>query len=64
MDTSREELLKQLSALDFTIIELNLYLNTHPHDRNALMKHNTGVAQAKMVRAEYERRFGSLTADY
>ena len=50
MDTSREELLKQLSALDFTIIELNLYLNTHPHDRNALIKkHNTAVAQAKML---------------
>jgi spore coat protein JB len=64
MDASREELLKQLSALDFTVIELNLFLNTHPRDRNALMKYNTAVEQAKMLRMEFERRYGPLTAYY
>lgn len=30
---NRNELLKQLTALDFMAVDLQLYLDTHPNDR-------------------------------
>ncbi|PYG89956.1 spore coat protein JB [Ruminiclostridium sufflavum DSM 19573] len=59
---SRDELLLKLSALDFYAIDLHLYLNTHPRDREALAKYNTVVREAKALREEFERNYGMLSA--
>ena len=42
MDISRDrlELLKEIMAVDFSLVELNLYLDTHPLDQRALRLHN------------------------
>ncbi len=61
-DMSRDEMLKRLTALDFYIIDLHLYLNTHPGDREAIMKHNAVVQEARELREEYERMYGPLLA--
>ena len=34
----KENLLKNIMSLDFSINDLSLYLDTHPDDRNALDK--------------------------
>ena len=34
--TSRQKLLKEISLVDFAIVELNLYLDTHPDDVDAV----------------------------
>jgi spore coat protein JB len=60
---SRDELLAQLSAADFYLIELNLYLNTHPTDAEAISLRNTMVKKAKELREEYERSYGMLLAN-
>lgn len=62
MDMNRDELIRQVMAADFTIIDLNLYLNTHPCDQRALVLYNNAVKNAKMLRENYERMFGPLTA--
>ncbi|NLY43875.1 MAG: spore coat protein CotJB [Clostridiaceae bacterium] len=62
MDMNRDELLKQIMALDFTIVDLNLYLNTHPYDQNALMRYNAAVMQSRMLKNQYESLYGPLTA--
>lgn len=62
MDASREKLLHELMAADFTVIELNLYLDTHPGDQNALNLYNAGVLRSKVLRENFERQFGPLTA--
>lgn len=62
MDLERDDLLKQVMAADFTIIDLNLYLDTHPCDQRALMLYNNAIRNAKMLREAYERTFGPLTA--
>lgn len=62
MDMNRQELLKQLTALDFMAVDLHLYLDTHPCDREALMKYNSVVMQANMLRNNYERLYGPLTS--
>ncbi len=56
----REELLKQLTALDFAAVDLQLYLDTHPDDAEALEKYNNAVMQADALRAEYENMYGPL----
>jgi spore coat protein JB len=57
---NRDELLRRLSALDFYAIDLHLYLNTHPDDRDALNKYNAVVAEAQELRREYENMCGML----
>lgn len=57
------ELLKQITALEFCLIDLNLYLNTHPMDYDAIARYNSLVNQLNMVKKTYERYFGMITAN-
>lgn len=58
---SKKELLKEITAVDFSLIDLHLYLNTHPTDRNALAAHNSLVTKARMLKENYEMLFGPLS---
>ncbi|NLT39728.1 MAG: spore coat protein CotJB [Clostridiales bacterium] len=60
---NRDELLQQITALDFYIIDLHLYLNTHPNDGQALELYNASVRKVKELREEYTQRFGMLLAN-
>lgn len=60
MNNDREELLKQLMALDFVAVDLHLFLDTHPNDCQAVNTLNQVLSEADRFRAEYERRFGPL----
>lgn len=61
-DMERLELLKSISALEFMVIELNLYLNTHPRDREALNRFNQAVTEVKALKETYDRRYGIFTS--
>lgn len=61
MDINRYMMLKEVMAADFTLIELNLYLDTHPDDQRAIALFNCNVQRAKMIRENYERLYGPLT---
>jgi len=56
------EIEKKLYALDFAALDLHLYLNTHPYDKDALAEYNKIIAEAKTARAEYEKHIGPLFA--
>lgn len=58
---AREELLKKLSAYSFAEKEWNLYLDTHPNDRDGLMMHRRMADKAKELSKEFEEKFGPLT---
>lgn len=58
---SKKELLKQITAVDFLLVDLHLYLNTHPNDREALAKYNSFAMQSRMLKENYERCFGPLS---
>lgn len=60
---SRDELLKRLSAIDFYLIDLHLYLNTHPEDAEALKIYNEMIMEAKALREEYQQSYGMLLAN-
>ncbi|MDD2201205.1 MAG: spore coat protein CotJB [Firmicutes bacterium] len=57
---NREELLLRIQALEFTGIDLGLYLNTHPNDTRALADYNQISAALAQTRAAYEQAFGPL----
>lgn len=48
-------------AVDFTLIDMGLYLNTHPYDQRAISIYNSNLQKAKMLRDAYERMYGPLT---
>ena len=59
----RECLLKELQGLDFKLYDLQLYLNTHPFDEEALALYQDTADEAMDVREEYESKYGPLTID-
>ena len=56
----RDCILKQLTVLDFAAVDLQLYLDTHPDDDEALEQYNNTVMQADVLRADYESKYGPL----
>ena len=58
---NRDALLREITILDFTAVDLGLYLNTHPEDSEALEMYNDCIRSSKAARGEYEQQFGPLT---
>ncbi len=44
------QLLEELQAIDFVHVELNLYLNTHPHDLEAIKQFNETAQQSMRLK--------------
>lgn len=61
-NTEKFELLKQITALDFIAIDLNLYLNTHPMDKKALALFNENMTRTIALKQKYERCYGMLSS--
>ncbi|HHV59926.1 MAG TPA: spore coat protein CotJB [Clostridiaceae bacterium] len=62
MVKEREKLLREIMAYDFAAIDMQLYLNTHPHDVRAISLHNCYVNRSRILKDMYERLYGPLTA--
>lgn len=60
---SRDELLQKISAIDFYLIDLHLYLDTHPEDYEAIAMYNDCVKQIRELRDEYNKHYGMLLAN-
>lgn len=60
--TDKEQLMREYNQAVFAVLELVLFLDTHPYDREALAAHRHYVMMAASLRAEYERLFGPLTS--
>ena len=57
----QEKLLHDIGILDFVVIELSLYLDTHSNDRNAMEYFNHYNRMSNQAKKEYSEKFG-LTA--
>ncbi|MCK4257627.1 MAG: spore coat protein CotJB [Halanaerobiales bacterium] len=58
-----KSLLKELMAIEFALLDLNLYLNTHPMDQKALDQFNYYVEKARELVKKVEEVYGPITAD-
>ena len=55
------QMLTTIDALCFSAHDLNLYLDTHPNDRDMIQLFNQYRMQSEQIINEYENRFGPLT---
>ncbi len=63
MNNDAMNLKREIAGTHMMLEELQLYLNTHPNDRNALAKRNAFVKQMKILNDEYNKNFGMITQD-
>ena len=63
-DCRREEMMMQIRELDFAIVELGLYLDTHPDDQKALCLHREYAKKLKDLKDKYQKVYGPLTNHY
>lgn len=54
------ELLRQLQETDFVLVELNLYLDTHPEDEAAIAQFNQFVQKSMTLKHQFQSLFGPL----
>lgn len=60
---SREKLLAWIDQVSFAVVEMNLYLDTHPEDEDALAFFREKVALRKEALKQYAEQYGPLTID-
>ncbi len=58
----RMTLLKKIQAYAFAAYDWNLYLDTHPDDQDAIMMFRKMVDKAEALKAEFQSKYGPLTA--
>lgn len=54
------DLMENIQAIDFVIVELNLYLDTHPEDLEAIKQFNTYSKESRELKKTFEAKFGPL----
>ena len=60
----REEMITKIKSYKFSIIELGLYLDTHPDDEKALCLHREYCKKLKELEDKYQKMFGPLSIYY
>lgn len=60
MSPEQTALLQEIQAVEFTCLDLNLYLDTHPGDERALADYNANAQQLAGLKADYTQRYGPL----
>ncbi len=61
---SKEQMLKDISIVDFVLVELTLYLDTHPFDRSAVEYFNHYSRIKNRMSKEFSRQYFPLTKDF
>ena len=54
------ELLEEIQGIDFVIVELSLYLNTHQNDFEAIKQFNEMAQKSMQLKVNFEKKFGPL----
>lgn len=61
--TARDDLMRSIQVYDFTIFDLQLYLDTHPTCADALQYFHDCVEKKHAAVTEYTRLYGPITAE-
>ena len=60
-NNDKEDLLLQIDEQRFAMIEMNLYLDLYPNNKEALNRFNTYLKKEKELVTLYESKYGTLT---
>ena len=63
-DDTRRELINKIKCYEFAVIELALYLDTHPEDEKALCLHRKYAKELKELKDKYQKVYGPLTINF
>lgn len=63
MMTQKEQMLHDIGIVDFVVVELTLYLDTHPTDRTAIEYYNHYSRIKNQMTKEFSRKYFPLTKD-
>lgn len=61
-DSERYEVLGKIREIEFTAIELTLYLDNNPDDHEALDDYNMAAEGLTRMKKEYEQIYGPLSS--
>jgi spore coat protein JB len=53
-------MLRKIQEMQFVAVELNLYLDTHPYDKDAINDFNCAVDMLRKHKKAYEEEYGPL----
>ena len=59
----KEQLLKDIGIVDFVLVELVQYLDTHPFDRNAMEYFNHYSRMKNQMEKEFSQKYFPLRKD-
>lgn len=58
----RYKMLEWVQSLGFVVVDMQLYLDTHPCDSNALSYYKEAVENYEKAKTQFEEVYGPLTA--
>ncbi|MBR4027880.1 MAG: spore coat protein CotJB [Lachnospiraceae bacterium] len=59
----QKQLMEWIAMLGLCAVDMQLYLDTHPTDKDALEYYDQCVQMLNTAKQKYEANFGPLTAD-
>ena len=59
--SQQARMLKEIMSHEFTCIDLNLYLDTHPTDMRVLAEYNHATRMLQTLKSAYEQCYGPLS---
>lgn len=59
--TQHHAMLSDIQKLQFAVLDLALFLDTHPNDPIALYRHHAYAAQLKQLKEAFETQYGPMT---
>lgn len=62
-NSEKEQMLMMLNSLDFATIDINLYLDNYPNDKDMIELFNQYRMELNKIREEYEKLFGPILVD-
>jgi spore coat protein JB len=63
MMNGETQLMREISIVDFVLVDLMLYLDTHPHDRSAMEHFNHYNRIKNRMERDFAMKFFPLTKD-
>lgn len=63
-DCMRKEMIMKIRELDFAVVELSEYLDTHPDDYRAICIHKEYCRKLKDLKDKYQKVYGPLSIYY
>ncbi|MGB4439244.1 MAG: spore coat protein CotJB [Sedimentibacter sp.] len=61
MSRQQHAMLSDIQKLQFVVLDLALFLDTHPNDPVAIYRHNAYATQLKKYREAYETQYGPMS---